>query len=224
MSHILSAFERELNQLKESVLMIGRLVISQTDEAVHGLQEGDRERCSDVLDQTDEVEEWEAKVDRAGMELLMRYSPVASDLRFVFSSVNVGRSLERIGAHAASIARRSRKLLKEGRAEEIELLGELYLDVKSITSLALQAYSDQDASISSQVITFDERIDKSYKQITKRLSKLISEGHARAQALIELLFICRSLERIGDLAVKVAEDVIFMASPDDSRLPLSRRK
>ena len=190
---------------------MGRLTLAATDGAVKGLVEGDREQLSDVIDEDDVIDNLERSIDQIGMDLLLRYTPVASDLRMVLSSINVGRSLERIADHAVNIAKRGRKLIKQGTVDEVAQVEACYLDVRKIVSGVLEAYADVEDGCATDLIQVDKKIDQSHKQLSKSLTKRISSHPEAARPLIELLFISRSFERIGDLAVNIAEDVIFMA-------------
>ncbi len=215
--HILKTYDDELDYLKDSVLEMGSGVVNAMERGIKGLLEGDREQCSDVIDEDDVIDSQEKKIDEFGMSVLMRFNPVASDLRFVLSSINICRSLERIGDHAVNIAKRSRKILKRGVFDEVRLLEPLYLEAQKIVSSALTAYSDVDEEAAMNVVAMDRHVDDVHKSLSKVLTSKISEGVDRTDAMLHILFMSRSLERIGDLAVNVAEDVVFITSAEDIR-------
>ncbi len=216
--HILKNYDEELEQLKDNVLQMGSGVMSAMEKAIKGLLEGDREQCSDVVDEDEAIDRAEKQIDEQGMSILMRFNPVASDLRLVLSSINVCRSLERIGDHAVNLAKRSRKILKAGEVPEARLIEPLYLQAQKIVSLALTAYSDIDEETAMNVIAMDQEVDRIHKTLSKSLSSKIADGGTtQTESLLHILFISRSLERIGDLAVNVAEDVVFITSAEDIR-------
>jgi len=216
--HILKNYDSDLGQLKDSVLEMGSGVLVGMEKAIKGLMEGDREMCSDVIDEDEAIDTAEKKIDEQGMSILLRFNPVASDLRLVLSSINICRSLERIGDHAVNTAKRSRKILKAGTVEEVRLLDPLFLEAQKIVSAALTSYSDIDEEAAINVIAMDRKVDDIHKALSKSLSSRIASGEVKhTESLLNILFISRSLERIGDLAVNIAEDVVFITSAEDIR-------
>jgi len=215
--HILRTYDADLGQLKDSVLEMGSGVLTAMEKAIKGLLEQNRELCLDVIEEDEVIDSQEKKIDEQGMSILMRFNPVASDLRLVLSSINICRSLERIGDHAVNLAKRSRKILKAGSVEEVRLIDPLFLEAQKIVSAALTAYSDVDEEAAMNVVAMDRQVDDIHKALSKSLSAKISGGTDHTESLLNILFISRSLERIGDLAVNVAEDVVFITSAEDIR-------
>lgn len=216
--HILKTYDEDLRQLKDSVLEMGANVIKGMESAVKGLMEGDRELCADVIDDDEVIDAAEKKIDEQGMSILLRYNPVASDLRLVLSSINVCRSIERIGDHAVNIAKRSRKIIKAGSCEEVRLIEPLFVEARQIVKSALESYADVDEQTAMKVVELDRKVDDLHKILSKGLSsKIAEEGGDDTESLLNILFISRSLERIGDLAVNIAEDVVFITSAEDIR-------
>jgi phosphate transport system protein len=217
MPHILRNYDDELGALKNTVVEMGTLAVTAIEKSAGGLLTGDLDLCYDVIDEDEAIDQHEKRIDEQGMSILLRFNPVASDLRHVLSSINIGRSLERIGDHAVTVAKRSRKILKAGKVDEIRLVEPLMVRVRRILSTALVTYSDGDEEMAHTVIKMDEKVDRLYKNFGKRLTRKISEGSDGTESLLNLIFISRSLERIGDLAVNIGEDVVFSASAEDIR-------
>ncbi len=217
MAHILKNYDEELSSLKDSVVEMGTLSLTAIEKAVRGLTQGDRDLCYDVIDEDEKIDQCEKAVDEQGMSILLRFNPVASDLRNVLSSINICRSLERIGDHAVNIGKRARKIIKVGDLEEVRLIDPLYVEARKIVSTALRAYSDLDEKLALSVIEMDREIDGLHKTLGKSLSNKIAEGTSDTESLLNVIFISRSIERIGDLAVNIAEDIVFMTSAEDIR-------
>jgi len=216
--HILKNYDDELRILKDNVLEMGAEVIEALEKSVNGLLKGDREICAEVIEEDEVIDSHEKAIDELGMSILLRFNPVASDLRLVLSSINVCRSLERIGDHAVNIAKRSRKILKGSSCEEVPLVDSLFVKAHEIVSKSLTAYSDIDEEEAHKVIKMDAEVDERHGALSRSLTSRISEqGGADTKSLLHLLFISRSLERIGDLAVNVAEDIVFITSAEDIR-------
>ena len=101
--------------------------------------------------------------------------------------------------------------------DEVRLIDPLYLEARKIVSAALTAYSDVDEEMALAVIKMDHKIDELHKALGKSLSHKIAEGNGNTESLLNVIFISRSIERIGDLAVNIAEDIVFMTSAEDIR-------
>ena len=215
--HILKNYDADLSALKDSVVQMGGAALNALEKSVTGLLEGNRDQCYDVIDDDETIDSQEKKIDEQGMSILLRFNPVASDLRHVLSSINICRSLERIGDHAVTIAKRSRKILKAGSVNEVRLIDPLFQEVQKIVSAALTAYSDVDEEVAMKVIQMDQKVDDLHKSLGKSLSAQIADGAKETESLLNVIFISRSLERIADLAVNIAEDVVFISSAEDIR-------
>ena len=215
--HILKNYDDDLSSLKDAVVEMGGLALTSLEHSVKCLLGGDRELCADVIAEDEVIDAKEKRIDEQGMSILLRFNPVASDLRLVLSSINICRSLERIGDHAVNIAKRSRKILKSGQVDQIRLIEPIYLAAEKIVSSALTAYSDVDEREARRTITLDQEIDKLNDALGKSLTNQIASGTNETESLLNIIFISRSLERIGDLSVNIAEDVVFITSAEDIR-------
>lgn len=184
---------------------------------MRGLLEGSLERCNEVIAGDDVVDQLEKDIDETGMHIMMRFKPVATDRRRVLSSMNMSRMWERIGDHAVNIARAGRKILKTGLVKESKMLEPLFsLAIEELLD-ATKAYVDDNGELAMELESRDKELDRLHKQTTKSLSALIEERQEGAVSLIHLLFVSRSLERIGDLAVNLGEEVVFIQSAEDIR-------
>ena len=215
--HILKSFDAELQQLRSDVITMGKLASRSMEQAVNGLISGNLEECSDVIAEDELVDQAEMRIDEAGMAILLRFNPVASDLRMVVSSLNICRSVERIGDHSVNIAKRARKILKKGTLSEVRLVEPLFEEAHKVVSAALLAYADIDGAGALKVVAMDREVDRIHKRLSKTLTALASEPDTPTEKLLHLLFIGRSLERIADLAVNIAEDLFFITSAEDIR-------
>lgn len=216
-SHILTGYDNDLRALRDNLIEMGNLALAATEKAMKGLLTGDRDLCMDVIEDDEAIDRREKLTDELGMAILLRFKPVATDLRNVLSSLSICRHLERMGDHAVTIAKRGRKISKLGTLDEVRLIEPLFLEVRRIVSLSLVTFSDLDQSAAHQVIEMDRKIDALHRSLGKLITGKISGGPRETEALLNLLFISRSLERIADLAVNVAEDVVFAASAEDVR-------
>lgn len=215
--HILKNYDADLSSLRDSVVKMGGLALASLDTAIRCLFGGETDLCADVISDDEVIDTLEKKIDEQGMSILLRFNPVASDLRLVLSSINICRNLERIGDHAVNIAKRSRKILKSGKVEQIRLIEPLYHAAERMVSASLRAYSDIDEKEALRTIALDQEVDDLNSSIGKTLTNRIAAGTEHTETLINVIFIARSLERIGDLSSNIAEDVVFITSAEDIR-------
>ncbi|MDB4538180.1 phosphate signaling complex protein PhoU [Akkermansiaceae bacterium] len=215
--HILKHYDSDLSALKDGVIQMGGAALDALEKSIAGLLGGSLDQCYDVIDDDEAIDAQEKRIDEQGMSILLRFNPVASDLRLVLSSINICRSLERIGDHAVTIAKRSRKIIKVGTIDEVRLIDPLFQEVQKIVSAALTVYADVDEEAAMSVIAMDQKIDGLHKSLGKSLSAQIAGGARETESLLNVIFISRSLERIADLAVNIAEDVVFISSAEDIR-------
>ena len=125
--------------------------------------------------------------------------------------------IERISDHAVSIAKRSRKLIRSPELPEVSLIEPIFKHANSMLTDALTAYSDGNQDLALSVISADVELNKLHKKATKQLTKCLEGEAAAHKSYLHLVFISRWLERVGDLAVNIAEDVVYMETATDIR-------
>lgn len=215
--HIFHEFDTAISNLKSQVLVMAGLTRQNLERGVQALLTRDIDLSRTVIGEDTEVDELEVKIDHMGMELLLRFHPVASDLRFVITSMKMVHNLERISDHAVNIAKRAKKLCKSGDPLETGMIEPLYTMADHLLRDALQAYTDADSHLAERLKSGDEELDKAHKQVIAQLSTRLESGGPGAENLLHLIFVARSLERIGDLAVNIGEDAVFMNEARDIR-------
>ena len=216
-THILQDFNEAITSLREEVLAMAGQSRHNVERAVQALLTRDVELANSVIGDDDEVDEMERKVDRLGMEIMVRFHPMASDLRLVLSSMKISINLERISDHATSIAKRARKMAKRDELSDVSIIEPIYSLADQLLRDAISAYSEQDAELAVGLHDRDKELNRAYKKVSNSLTQRIEEGHERTDDYLHLVFVVRSLERIGDLSVNVGEDTVFMESAKDVR-------
>lgn len=216
-NHILKQFEDDLQKLKGDVLNMGSRAQENLRNAVNGLINRDVESCNRAIVDDGDVDKLEMQVDHEGMMIIAKYSPVARDLRRVVSTMKVSQNLERLSDQASNIAKRARKISANTEIPETSSLQPLYDLVAKAVRDSLEAFSKGDVKTA---LTFDERdeeIDKTYKEISKTITKRLEQDVTHTKDYVDLLFIVRFLERIGDYAVNIGEDAVYSESAVDIR-------
>jgi phosphate transport system protein len=215
--HILSSFENALRSLRGEVLAMASIARRNLENAARGLAGRDVELCRSVIADDTEVDEFERKIDHLGMEILVRFNPVASDLRLVITAMKMSTNLERISDHAVNIAKRARKIAAREELPESQLVEPLHALADGLLRDAVAAFTDRDSALGASLKERDKELDRLHKRLIASLSSRLEEAHGRSEDFLHLIFIARSLERVGDLAVNIGEEAVFLDSARDIR-------
>ena len=207
-----------MESLKSEVLTMASLARQGLERAMRSLLERDIDLARSVIADDSDVDDLERRIDQLGMEILVRFHPVASDLRLVITSMKMGHNLERISDHAVNIAKRSKKICKASASlEETALAEPLYSLADKLLRDALTAYTDGNAELGESLKARDKELDRLHKQMIASLGSRLEEGDGRSESLLHLIFVARSIERIGDLAVNIGEDAVYLGEARDIR-------
>lgn len=215
--HILTSFNEDLDNFKQKTVLIGCLTKHNLTNALQGLLERNLESCNKAIAEDEEVDQLEMDIDENGVLLMTKYHPVASDLRMILASIKITNAIERISDHAVSIAKRSRKLLRHSELNETLLIEPIYHHSFQMFTDSLIAYTDGNEKLAREIIARDEKLSELHKNATKQLTKCLEKDNGRHKDYVNLVFISRWLERVGDLSVNIAEDVIYMLTATDIR-------
>jgi phosphate transport system protein len=217
--HILRAFDTALDGLRADALMMASLTDRNLQNAMSCLLDRNAQLCAVAIADEREVNSLEKKVDCDGVAILLRFQPVASDLRQVVSTMKLANNLERIADQAVKIARRSRKLTMEPELDEAIALGPLFIDAVGLFRDSIRAYADGDVALARTLRGRDREIDQMNHDIANDLTAKMADQPDRIPDYLNLLFIARHLERVGDHAKNIAEDAVYTAEAEDIRHP-----
>jgi phosphate transport system protein len=215
--HISSSFDAALYGLKNDVLMMSSLTDRMFQTAVEGLLNRDSDLCSQVVADDDEIDLLEKKVDRDGVNLLVRFQPVASDMREVMSAMKVSTSLERIGDESVTIARRARRLNPRPPMSEVALLEPPFHLALKIFRDSIRAFADGDCENARTLKLKDRELDALTDDVIDRLSERVAHDPEFAPGYLNLIFVARAFERIGDNSANIAEDSFWRDQAEDIR-------
>ncbi|MFT3991546.1 MAG: phosphate signaling complex protein PhoU [Luteolibacter sp.] len=215
-SHIFRDFDKHIASLREDVLAMAQLARQNVERAIESLLHRDLELARAVIADDTDVDDLELKIDQRGMDLLIRFTPVATDLRFVITSMKMAHNLERVSDHAVNIAKRSKKICK-GPEIDTTIIAPLHDLADKLLHESFTAYTGQNAELGQSLKAKDKELDRLHKEVIATLSKRFEDPSEHAENLLHLIFVARSLERIGDLAVNVGEDSVFLSSAKDIR-------
>ncbi len=210
-------FQQSLEDLKENLLVMAGLAEQAIQRAIEAYRVRDLSICDLVSRSEIAINRMERDIDQAALDLLAMEQPMAIDLRFILSVIKINADLERVGDAAKSISDRVRHMEQMATAD-------LPVDIPRMAALAtdmvrksLQAFIEADAELARHVLTLDDAVDTMNRAAYKALTKVMEEQSHLAPQALNVLMICRSLERVADHATNIAEDVIFWVQGADVR-------
>ena len=215
--HILGTFDEALHSLRENVLMMASLTERNLNHAMAGLLQRDDELCALSIADDAEVDELEKQIDKDGIDVLLRFQPVASDLRRVVSAIKMNSNLERVADQAVSIGRRARKLNQHPPLSEIELLDPMHRHALAMLRDSVDAYLREDAALAREIKPRDKALDEMNSSAGRTLTERMAEDPEELRGYLNLMFIARCLERVGDHATNIAEDAVYAVAAEDIR-------
>ncbi len=215
--HILTNFDDALSQIKEATIGMGAGAQRNLNNAIRGLIERNKSLCDTAIADDDDEDRSEVEIDHLGMRILTKYRPLASDLRMVITSMKIASHLERISDQAVSIAKRSRKVIKSPEIKDVLKVEGFYKVASSMLTNAITAYADGNSELALSVIEEEKPLKKCHKTTSRVFAKTLEGESEHYRDYLDLVFICRWLERVGDLAINIAEEVVFEDTSTDIR-------
>lgn len=215
--HILSSFEESLASLNTEISDMGRLALESVALAERCALDDDLTASAEIESLDSRVDELEKSVDAAGIEIITRFQPVASDLRTVIVAMKTGSDLERIADLAVSISRRARRISGAGLGPFREPLRRAFAIVQEMISSALAARHEDNLTTAGLVIGRDTTLDALCRELDSQISATVATDTSNAPDLLQLAIIIRNLERMGDHAKNIAEEAIFLTTGRDIR-------
>ena len=217
--HILGTFDEALASLRNNVLMMAGLTERSLERAMKGLFNRDDDLCANAIADDEEIDQLEIQIDKDGVAILLRFQPVASDLRRVVAAMKLSSNLERMADQATTIARRARKLNQHPPLAEVELIRPLYEQAMSMFKDSVDAFVREDVDLGCAVVTRDEKLDELNHEASRKLVERMAQDREQLRGYLNLIFVGRCLERVGDHATNIAEEAVYAAAAQDIRHP-----
>lgn len=218
-------FHTELKQLKDKILAMGGYVERAIEEATQALIRREPDRFAKVMDCEQKINQAHIDVDEHCFSLLARQAPLAQDLRLILALVKINTDLERMGDQAVNISHNAQRYLKEPPVSHILLeMTKMAYEVRSMVRDSLDALVKQDGNLAQEVLKKDDVVDRLKDQMFTDLVALMKQDPSKIDAALDLLLIARNLERLGDHATNISEDVIFVTTGKDIRHAFNNQK
>jgi len=211
-------FHQELEELYQTVLRMGALAEEQVTKSFIALGNGDGELAALVIEGDREIDRLLVVIEDRATKLIAMQQPVATDLRDIICVLKVASHLERIGDHARHFSRAVNKVPDSVLESALPDMKEMAQIGTSMVRDALAAFAEQDPERAKEVATRDDQIDKTHKQLYAKLIQLIKREPEDTDAIVNLLFLNRFLERMGDHVTNVCEWVVFAQTGEHPKL------
>lgn len=207
----------ELEELNRKLLEMGGLVESAIHRSVCSLVEQNKELAEQVIRDEPKINKMEMEIDGMATRLLALRQPVARDLRFLTSALKINTDLERIGDLAQHIAERSLSLMHHPLVKPMTDIPKMATLVQSMLLKCLDAFVNGDDALARSVLLADDEVDRLRDAVYAELLETMQKDPGIVPAAVDMIFIARNLERIGDHATNIAEDVVFLIKGVDVR-------
>jgi phosphate transport system protein len=215
--HILGTFDESLAALRNNVLMMAGLTDRSLERAMKGLIDRNDDLCANAIADDEEIDQLEKQIDKDGVDILVRFQPVASDLRRVVSAMKLSSNLERMADQATTIARRARKLNRHPPLAEVELIRPMYEHAMSMFKDSVDAFAREDVELGRAIVPRDQKLDDLNRLASHKLVERMAQDPDQLRGYLNLIFVGRCLERVGDHATNIAEDAVYAAAAEDIR-------
>ena len=210
-------FEAELAQLKARILAMGGLAEERVQAAVNGLVSREPAQLDTVLQGDEPVNQLHVEIDGLAFRLLALHQPMASDLRVIIAALKINADLERVGDLAVNIAEAAHRYLALPPVKPLLDLPRMAEIAQAMLQDALDAFVKRDIGLAESVLRRDDLLDELKNQVFRELLTYMLQDPSKIAASLELILVSRHLERIGDHATNIAEDIIFVVSAKDVR-------
>src|SRR5881628_349700 len=219
--HLSTQFDAELSGISTRVLEMGGLVESQVAQAIYALTNFSGETATQVLSGEERVNAMEVEIDRDLSSIIARRQPTARDLRLLIAISKTIANLERVGDEAARIARTVQRLINTGVSSRLRLpVADLAFEADlAIAQLrkALDAFARLDTARAVEVLKQDDQIDQEFDGLLRKLITYMMEDPRTISSSIDLVFVAKAFERVGDHAKNLAEVIIYIVKGTDVR-------
>ena len=210
-------FQEELEVLKTRLLEMGALAEERVRQSISGLKNREIALIERVIHGDEPINRLHVEVDDRVLKLLALHQPVAVDLRAAMAAIKINTDLERVGDLAVNIAEAARRYATHPPVKQLIDIPRMADIAEAMLRDALDAYVKSDVALAQQVLNEDDTLDALKTQIFRELLTFMLQDPSTIEPSLDLILVSRHLERIGDHATNVAEDVIFMVSARDVR-------
>ena len=208
--HTVKSFDEELKNIDRVIVEMGRLCLANLADSVDAILDHDSKRAEELVRADLKIDELEHELTQRAIDLLALRQPMAADLRTIIAALKAASALERVGDYAKNIAKRSIAVAEVNSVGPVNTLGRLANTVAELLKKVLEAYVGRDAATARQVIEDDSQVDVLHTSLFRELLTYMMEDPRTIASGIHLLFVAKNLERVGDQATNIAENLLYI--------------
>jgi phosphate transport system protein len=217
--HLSTQFDADLNDLTTKVLHMGGMVEAQMIKSAKALAEFSASIADQVIESELRIDQMEIEIDADCVRVIAMRQPIASDLRYVLAITKITANLERAGDEAERVARRTKHIMEDSFAAsiniaELKVAGDL---ASSLLKRSLDAFARQDALAAQKIIQDDRALDQEFRAFVRKITSYMSEDPRSIKVCLDFLTVAKAIERIGDHATNIAEQVVYQVYGKDIR-------
>ncbi len=208
--HIVKSYDEHITLLTRKILEMGGLVEQQIARAIEALVNRDVEQANRVIEHDDQIDLMEEEIDQYAIRLLATRQPMAVDLRLITMAMKISNDLERMGDYATNIAKRCERLAKEPPVKPLYTIPRMAQISQAMVKDVLDAYVERDTDKAIAVWRRDDEVDDMFTSLFRELLTYMMEDARNISPCIDLIFVAKNLERIGDHATNIAEKIHYI--------------
>ncbi|WP_223861550.1 phosphate signaling complex protein PhoU [Geminicoccus harenae] len=213
--HLVRSYDDDMEQITRLITEMGAIVEQQVAFATQALAEGDEHAARTVIDRDPQVDALEERLDQTAIRVLAIRQPMAIDLRIIAMALKISNDLERMGDYAVNIAKRVIRLQSQTRIRPIPTMVMMSEMCQEMVKDILDAYIARDPDKAMAVWKRDQEVDNAHNSVFRELLTYMLEDPRKITPCIDLIFIAKNLERIGDHATNIAEKIHYMIHGDE---------
>ena len=210
-------FDEQLTALKHDLIKMSAIAETMIHDAVKVLIQREASVIPGIYRQEEQVNRLQVEIDEACFTLIALHQPAAGDLRFILGATKTTTDLERLADQAVNICNKAEKLLREPPVKEYVIIPQMARIATAMVNDSLHAYVNRDLDLANRVMKQDDQLDAMKLEVTAQLVELMEQDVTLIHRCMELILVARNLERIGDHATNIAENIIFVVQGKDVR-------
>ena len=209
--------DTQMEEIKKLILSMGGHVEKALEITIQALIARTPARFSEVHEIEELINGEHIKVDDVCLQFMAKQGPKARDLRLIFSIIKINADLERMGDQCVNIAFTGKDFLTRGSIYSLQIIEEMSAIVRQMVKESLDSFVREDEVLAKKILLMDDEVDTRKQKVFQDLSAEIKKNPVSVEAALDLILIARNLERLGDHATNIAEDVIFVSTGKDVR-------
>ncbi|MCF7854188.1 MAG: phosphate signaling complex protein PhoU [Candidatus Pacebacteria bacterium] len=202
--------EHELDELEKQLLTLSACVEESIHKSIKAFETRNTDLADEVIAEDQKIDEIEVDLEEECLKILALYQPVAVDLRFIVAALKINNDLERVGDYASNIAKRTKKVAALAPVSLPFDFHDMAEKALAMLRQSLDSFVRMDTRMAHEIRSMDKVVDECNREVERLANKGIKEDPGNEEAYLQIIWVSRSLERVGDHATNIAEDIIYM--------------